>query len=691
MTDTQAIQRCRQGDREAFRHLIDRYQDELHGTAILMTGSRNQAAQQVRDALRLAWGAIHGFSGDCPAKPWLMRSLVRQDASRRRLASLPGVASNRPSQPRKHPESNRLGPARCAGQAIQQALAALDPGHRNVLILRYFVNLQGTQLALALDTVDHTVESSLQQALGQLRERLQDLDAERASGQGAPCSDQSLANSLRTYFRHSASTARPPEDLWPFIESRLHAPSRLAGIRRKLLAAAGRLWTPVMASGGAVAAASILVGAATVACGESETVDRTVVREPPAAMAVPASAPAPAATAAPAAAFETVVKEVPVERAVAKEVPIEKVVVSEVVVEKSMTAPPAAAAEASAPRRQYRPVELAAGEVNDNETWTEYLRYRDDYRGPPIHDVDISERFTITVLEALERPVPNAAVSVSAGQTPIFQGRTYANGQTLFFPRAFPDASNAGVFRLHVEKDGVSQSLNAERGGESEWVIQLEVDQPYGDRVPLDLLFLLDATGSMADEIAQIKATLLSVSQRIGALPSRPDLRFGMVTYRDRGDDFVTRHYDFEANVPTFLSTIQDVVADGGDDYPESLNEALHVAVHKPAWRLDEAIRLVILVADAPPHLDYPQDYDYAAEMIEANRRGMKIFTIASSGLDEQGEYIFRQLAQHTMGRFLFLLYGGETSHNVSGYSIEQLDDLVVRLVREELDHLKPR
>ena len=114
------------------------------------------------------------------------------------------------------------------------------------------------------------------------------------------------------------------------------------------------------------------------------------------------------------------------------------------------------------------------------------------------------------------------------------------------------------------------------------------------------------------------------------------------------------------------------------------------MAVHRPSWRLDDAIRLIVLVADAPPHLDYVEDYDYAVEMIEANRRGMKIFTIASSGLDNQGEYIFRQIAQHTMGRFIFILYGGETSHSVSEYSVEQLDALVVRLVQEELAHVQP-
>lgn len=333
---------------------------------------------------------------------------------------------------------------------------------------------------------------------------------------------------------------------------------------------------------------------------------------------------------------------------------------------------------------------LSAGEIDDNERWEDYLRYRENYEGPPIHDVDVSERYTVTVVDSLDHPIPNARVRVSSGGNSIFEGRTYANGQTLFFPLAFPEAVGVETFLLEVEKDGASGSLDFERGQGFELNVELDLDAATTAGVPLDVLFLLDATGSMADEIDQIKDTLLSISARIGELPSRPDLRFGMVAYRDRGDEFITRVYDFDHDVQKFSNTIREVVADGGGDDPESLNEALHVAVHEPSWRLDNAIRLVFLVADAPPHLDYAQDYDYAEEMVEANRRGIKIFAIASSGLDSQGEYVFRQIAQHTMGRFIFIVYGagGTTPHHVGQYTIEQLDDLVVRLVQEELAFL---
>ena len=355
-----------------------------------------------------------------------------------------------------------------------------------------------------------------------------------------------------------------------------------------------------------------------------------------------------------------------------------------------MSAVPAMAGE-DAP---YQPVSLSAGEVDDNERWEDYLQYLDRYQGLQVHKVDVSERYIITVRGSDGRPLPNALVRVASGGDTLFQGLTYANGQTLFFPRALPETGSAESFRVSAEKDGVSDSLDFPRGTETDWNLTLDTAASYDGGVPLDVLFLLDSTGSMSDEIDRIKDTLLSISARISDLPSQPDLRFGMVSYRDRGDDYVTRLFDFDRDVRRFSDAIRGVVADGGDDEPESLNEALYVAINRPEWRMGDAIRLVFLLADAPPHLDYVDDYDYAVEMVRARSRGIKIFSVASSGLNVQGEYIFRQIAQHTMGRFIFILYespggGVGTPHDVVEYTIERLDSLIVRLVEEELAALR--
>jgi hypothetical protein len=98
-------------------------------------------------------------------------------------------------------------------------------------------------------------------------------------------------------------------------------------------------------------------------------------------------------------------------------------------------------------------------------------------------------------------------------------------------------------------------------------------------------------------------------------------------------------------------------------------------------------------VGDAPPHLDYANDYDYTTLLNEAVGAGIKIFPIGASGLDPQGEYIFRQFAQITQGQFVFLTYangvsgapGVSTDKHVSDFTVNQLDSLVVNLVAGEI------
>jgi hypothetical protein len=363
--------------------------------------------------------------------------------------------------------------------------------------------------------------------------------------------------------------------------------------------------------------------------------------------------------------------------------------------------------------RQAEP--LRAGEVDDNALWDDYLLYRRNYSGPRVHDRDVTERYIIEVVDGQGIPVLDATVRVLAvdGQMreEIYSAQTYANGQALFHPLALDvDMPMAQVdkFAVEVQKDNLFENFtltrfNAQSSSSfsEKWTVTLDTRQQF-DSINLDVLFLIDATGSMADEIAQIQSTVFDVSAQIDALPGQPDVRYGMVTYRDRGDSFVSNVYEFTPDVRDFSKNLSTVWADGGGDYPESLNEGLHNAVNRVEWRRDDTVKLIFLVADAPPHLDYEQDYDYAVEMENAARHGIKIFPIASSGLDDQGEYIFRQLAQVTMGRFVFLTYEGPTNGGAPGdvtthhvdeddYSVENLDDLLVRMVEEELAYQNPQ
>ncbi len=334
---------------------------------------------------------------------------------------------------------------------------------------------------------------------------------------------------------------------------------------------------------------------------------------------------------------------------------------------------------------------LRAGSVDDNAEWDDYLLYRLRFAewGIDVHDVDVTGRHIITVSNAQGQPVLGAEVTVlDANGDRLARLTTHSDGSVLFFPNAYPEY-DLKALEIVVAKDGqeVSQVLDQDV---REHAVTLDAESST-QPVRLDVHFLIDATGSMSDEIAQLKENMISVSEQIEALPLNPNVRFGMTIYRDRGDLFISRTFDFTPDVAVFTEELARVQAEGGGDYPESLNEGLHNAIHLPEWRGEDTVSMIFLLADAPPHLDYAQDYDYAADVFAAAETGIKIYPLASSGLDDQGEYVFRQLAQISGGKFLFLTYGAggapgeETTHHVDDYSVLSLDELVVRMVEEEL------
>jgi Mg-chelatase subunit ChlD len=360
---------------------------------------------------------------------------------------------------------------------------------------------------------------------------------------------------------------------------------------------------------------------------------------------------------------------------------------------------PAATAPAStAPDRrlpQGRPAPLKAGEIDDNAAFGDYLNYLQTYAGPPARPVDVRERYIISVLDNDQRPLFDARVRVydEQGQQ-VFEGLTYAGGETLFLPRARDVSPNVTRFRVVAERGNASTEATFARGAQER--VELALDSAVaGDDLRLDVLFLLDTTGSMADELSRIQETIDSIASRIDGFSPRPTLRLGLVAYRDEGDVYVTRNYDFTDDVALFREALGSFDAEGGGDTPEALDEALHEAVHRVQWS-DDAVRLIFLVADAGPHMDSTHEYNYTTDAQQAVTQGIKIYPIAASNTEPVAEYVFRQLAQQTMGRFIFLTYQPGQSAGAPGedtpleageqpYTVERLDDLIVQVVEREL------
>ncbi len=149
----------------------------------------------------------------------------------------------------------------------------------------------------------------------------------------------------------------------------------------------------------------------------------------------------------------------------------------------------------------------------------------------------------------------------------------------------------------------------------------------------VDVVFVLDTTGSMSGLIQTAKEKIWSIATTMASAQPTPEIRIGLVAYRDRGDRYVTQLVDLSADLDSVYAALMDFQADGGGDTPESVNKALFDAVHGISWSQgDQAYRVIFLIGDAPPHMDY-NEVRYPKIVADALEKGIVVNTIQCGGM----------------------------------------------------------
>lgn len=181
----------------------------------------------------------------------------------------------------------------------------------------------------------------------------------------------------------------------------------------------------------------------------------------------------------------------------------------------------------------------------------------------------------------------------------------------------------------------------------------VSVASPAVAKPTIEVAFVLDTTGSMGGLIEGAKRKIWSIATAIADGNGDADIRMGLVTYRDIGDDYVTKTYDLTTDIQDLYANLLAVKARGGGDWPESVNEALDVAVNKLQWTPgSEARRIVFLVGDAPPHMDYAQDTKYPTTLAVAKQKNIVVNAVLA-GSARDTERVWRDIAQNGNGRFI--------------------------------------
>ena len=328
---------------------------------------------------------------------------------------------------------------------------------------------------------------------------------------------------------------------------------------------------------------------------------------------------------------------------------------------------------------------LTAGEINDFGKWNLWNDYLKDelLEHQKTWKLNPQQRYMVQLLNYDKSPLVGATVQLFGKSNKIiWQSKTDNSGKAELWGSI--DGQQYAVDKIVADYQGNKKQLRNPKPFKK-GINTIQLEESCGAHNLVEIAFVVDATGSMSDEINFIKRDLNKVMYDAQNMYSDVRIRYGSVFYRDSSEDYVTRHKDFTNVLSEALVFIDNQFAKGGGDMPEAVDIGLEDAIHKLSWSENTRSKLLFLILDAPAH-----NKDHNIERLqslakEAAKKGIKIIPISGSGINKSGEYLMRSLALCTNGTYLFL-----TDHSGIGSShIEPtIDEYEIELLTERLSSI---
>ena len=338
------------------------------------------------------------------------------------------------------------------------------------------------------------------------------------------------------------------------------------------------------------------------------------------------------------------------------------------------------------------PGQITAGEWRDTENWDywaelmgndEWAEFKTSWNFKP------AERFSVEVFGESAQPVMDAEVLLKdISGLVIWKARTDNKGKAELWANLFEEGQTAA--RIEIQYNGQAALVYSPKPFEKATnVVQLNVSDNLTPNA--DVAFIVDATGSMGDEITYLKSELLDVIQRIQNSSFGVNLRTSAVFYRDEGDEYVTKKSDFSSSGTETVNFVKQQNAGGGGNFPEAVDQALQVAVEELEWSSSARARIAFLILDVPPHENSMVIENLQNQIRQAAEKGIKLIPITASGINKSTEFLMRFIELATNGTYVFITdhSGIGNSHlepTVGEYEVEFLNELMVRLVKEYLE-----
>lgn len=330
---------------------------------------------------------------------------------------------------------------------------------------------------------------------------------------------------------------------------------------------------------------------------------------------------------------------------------------------------------------------VTAGEWNDLDNWAFYQKtlMKEPFKGFP-DDWQMYTNHRIAVaITAKNKPAANATVTLFRNDTPIWTAKTDNLGRAELWVGAFQKEKelNPTLLRLKVNEQWVSTATISETQ-----VNRIALDETLPSPTNLvQIAFMVDATGSMGDELEFLKMDLKKVINEVQKTNNQLKISTGTVFYRDEGDEYVVKHSSFTEDINQTTEFISLQRADGGGDFPEAVDKAL-VQLNQLQWQPEARTRIAFLVLDAPPHNKPAVISSIQYSVKTAAASGIKLIPVVASGIDKTTEFLMRFIAMYTNGTYVFITdhSGIGNKHlepSVGEYQVEKLSDLMVRLIKK--------
>ena len=340
--------------------------------------------------------------------------------------------------------------------------------------------------------------------------------------------------------------------------------------------------------------------------------------------------------------------------------------------------------------------QLTGSEWNDNDHFSDFVD-KINAQGNGWYEIAAkwnqiaTKRIHVKLHNSRDQAVPLAVVSLlNAEGGVLWSAVTDADGDAYLFYHVSPTITSSMEAlipaSIQVSAPDGKRMTHQLQGNETEVVLALDTAAAV---TKLDVMFMIDTTGSMGDELEYLKAEMGDVIRRV-AQECAVGVRTSVNFYRDKGDEYELRYFDFRSDVEECVAFLAQQRAYGGGDYPEAVDTALDYAINQARWDAN-AVKIMFLVLDAPPHLNADAIATVNRAIAKAAEQGIRIIPVASSGVNTECQVLFRTWAVLTGGTYTYLtdhsgIGGSHDKPDVEEEKVELLNDMMVRIIKEYVE-----